>query len=110
MKKKSEITEDDLKRQIKERNFKTLYLIYGDENYLKQHYVSLITDKAVDKDFKDFNFHDLDGKDIELNDLDIREKAIRKGVLSKYTFSACQKSPAQCWTFSDRSGMIKERR
>ena len=62
-------TEDDLKRQIKERNFKTLYLIYGDENYLKQHYVNLITDKAVDKDFKDFNFHNLDGKDISLNDL-----------------------------------------
>ena len=49
--------EDDLKRQIKERNFKTLYLIYGDENYLKQHYVNLITDKAVDKDFKDV-FHE----------------------------------------------------
>ena len=50
------IFEDDLKRQIKERDFKSLYFIYGDENYLKQHYVTLITDKAVDKDFKDFNF------------------------------------------------------
>ena len=63
------IFEDDLKRQIKERNFKSLYLIYGDENYLKQHYVNLITDKTVDKDFKDFNFHNLDGKDVTLNDL-----------------------------------------
>ena len=63
------IFEDDLKRQIKERDFKSLYFIYGDENYLKQHYVTLITDKAVDKDFKDFNFHNLDGKDVTLNDL-----------------------------------------
>lgn len=62
-------TEDELKKQIKEKDFKTIYLVYGNENYLKQHYVNLIVDKTIDKDFKDFNFHDLDGKDIELNDL-----------------------------------------
>lgn len=63
------IFEDDLKKQIKERDFKNLYLVYGDENYLKQHYVNLIVSKSVDKDFKDFNFHNLDGKDVTLNDL-----------------------------------------
>ena len=63
------IFEDDLKKQIKERDFKNLYLVYGDENYLKQHYVNLIVSKSVDNDFKDFNFHNLDGKDIVLNDL-----------------------------------------
>jgi len=62
-------TEDELKKQIREKDFKNVYLVYGNENFLKQHYVNLIVDKTVDKDFKDFNFHDLDGKDIELNDL-----------------------------------------
>ncbi len=62
-------TEDELKKQIREKDFKNVYLIYGNENYLKQHYVTQIVNKTVDKDFKDFNFHDLDGKDIELNNL-----------------------------------------
>ena len=29
-------TEDELKKQIKEKDFKTIYLVYGNENYLKQ--------------------------------------------------------------------------
>ena len=62
-------TEDDLKRQIKAREFSRVYLIHGNENYLKQHYVNLIVDKSVEKDFKDFNFHNLDGKELTLNDL-----------------------------------------
>ena len=62
-------TEDELKKQIKEKDFKSLYLIYGNENFLKQHYSNLIVEKTIDKDFKDFNFHDLEGKDITLNDL-----------------------------------------
>lgn len=63
------LTEDNLKRQIKERDFKRIYFIYGNEHYLKQHYVNLIVNKTVDKDFKDFNFHDLEGKDVTLETL-----------------------------------------
>ena len=61
--------EDELKKQIKAGDFKRIYLIYGNENYLKQHYVNLIINKTIDKDFKDFNFHNLDGKDVTLNEL-----------------------------------------
>lgn len=63
------LTEDDLKRQIREKNFKNAYFIYGNEHYLKQHYVTSIINKTVEKDFKDFNFHDLDGKDVTLETL-----------------------------------------
>jgi DNA polymerase-3 subunit delta len=59
-------TEDNLKKQIKERDFQRAYFIYGSEHYLKQHYVNLIVSKTVEKDFKDFNFHELDGKDVTL--------------------------------------------
>ena len=47
------LTEDDLKRQIREKNFKNAYFIYGNEHYLKQHYVTSIINKTVEKDFKE---------------------------------------------------------
>ncbi len=61
--------EDELKRQIKNRDFQRVYFIHGNENFLKQHYANLIADKTVDKDFKDFNLHRLEGKDTTLNEL-----------------------------------------
>lgn len=61
--------EDELKKQIKASEFSRVYLIYGNENYLKQHYVNQIINKTIEKDFKDFNFHNLDGKELTLNEL-----------------------------------------
>ena len=43
-----EITEQQLKQQIKTGAFSTLYLIYGDEAYLKSFYAGRICERAVD--------------------------------------------------------------
>ncbi len=61
--------EESLKKQIKSGEFSRLYLIYGDEGYLKQHYANLICSKSVPKDFEDFNLKKLEGKDTSLNEI-----------------------------------------
>ncbi len=60
-------TEDELKKQIKDGDFQRVYLIYGDEGYLKQYYADLLCTKTVEKDFADFNLNKLDGADSGLN-------------------------------------------
>ncbi len=52
-----EISEIELKKQIKENKFENIYLIYGNESYLKHHYLNLLIKKSVDEAFKDFNLH-----------------------------------------------------
>ncbi|WP_105619814.1 DNA polymerase III subunit delta [Vallitalea okinawensis] len=39
-----------LKKQIKDSDFKNIYLFYGEENYLKNHYVEKIKEKVIHKD------------------------------------------------------------
>lgn len=61
--------EDNLKKQIKSGEFSNVYLLYGNEGYLKQFYANQICSKSVGKDFADFNLKKLDGKDTNLNEL-----------------------------------------
>lgn len=51
------ISEADLKKQIKSDSFSRVYLIYGNESYLKHHYYNLLIKKCVDENFADFNLH-----------------------------------------------------
>lgn len=64
-----EITERDLKAQIREKRFSSLYLIYGDEAYLKQFYAARICERAVDDALRDFNFHRFEGKSVDYDAL-----------------------------------------
>jgi DNA polymerase-3 subunit delta len=65
----AQFNEESLKKQIKSGEFSRLYIIYGNEGYLKQFYANAICSKAVDKDFEDFNLKKLDGKDTNLNEI-----------------------------------------
>ncbi len=38
------------------------YFIFGNDNFLKLHYANTIANKAMNKDFNDFNLHRFDGK------------------------------------------------
>ena len=51
-----------LKNQLKENKFFTSYLIWGDEPYLKQHYVKLIAKKAVTDGMEGFNLRNFDAE------------------------------------------------
>ena len=63
------LNEETLKKQIKSGEFSNLYLLYGNEGYLKQFYANQICNKSVSKDFADFNLKKLDGKDTNLNEI-----------------------------------------
>lgn len=62
------INESGIKEKLKE-NPVGIYLIYGEESYLKKIYVEKIVKKTVDPSFEDFNFHSFDGKDSTLSEI-----------------------------------------
>ncbi len=62
------LNETALKDKLKE-NPVGVYLIYGEESYLKKTYIDKIVSKTVDSAFEDFNFHTFDGKDSTLSDI-----------------------------------------
>lgn len=51
------IGEKELRAQLKSGALSHAYFIYGDEGYLKDHYIGQIKKKAVDPAFADFNIH-----------------------------------------------------
>ena len=53
----AKIGEAELKNQIKNNDFSNVYMIYGDEGYLKEFYVKKLKEKLVEPAFADFNFH-----------------------------------------------------
>jgi len=53
----AKITEQDLKRQIKEGNFKNVYLLYGEEKMLVSAYAKRLQEKIAGKSPSDFSFH-----------------------------------------------------
>lgn len=61
--------EKSLKAHIRSGEFYPLYLIYGDEDYLKKVYVDMICEKNVSGAFESFNLQKFDGKDAELQDI-----------------------------------------
>lgn len=65
----AQFNEDTLKRQIKSGDFSRVYLIYGNEGYLKQHYANTICKKTIGKDFEDFNLKKLEGKETSLGEI-----------------------------------------
>ena len=62
------LNETALKEKLKE-NPVGVYLIYGEESYLKKTYIDKIVSKTVDSAFEDFNFHTFDGKESTLSDI-----------------------------------------
>lgn len=65
----AQFNEDSLKKQIKSGEFSRVYIIYGNEGYLKQHYADTLCAKSVSKDFEDFNLKKLDGRDTDLHEI-----------------------------------------
>lgn len=62
------LNESDLKEKLRS-NPVGIYLIYGEESYLKKVYVDKIVSKTVDDAFGDFNLHTFDGKECTFSDI-----------------------------------------
>lgn len=63
------IDEKELKKQIKDKQFFSLYFICGDESYLKKFYAGRIPEKAVSDSMRDFNEKRFEGKNIDFDEL-----------------------------------------
>lgn len=65
----AKLNEQGIKEQIKTSSFSNAYLIYGEESYLKDFYISQIIKKVIDPAFDSFNLHRFEGKDTSLDDI-----------------------------------------
>jgi len=63
------ITEAQWNTKMKQGDCTGLYLIYGTENYIKQHYAETLRKKTVSPDFESFNFKRFEGKQTTLDDV-----------------------------------------
>lgn len=58
-----------LKSDLKHHTIGSLYLIGGEESYLKQHYVAELEKAVVDPTFRDFNYEIFEGADLTIERL-----------------------------------------
>lgn len=58
-----------LKQDLKNHKIGQLYLIGGEESYLKEHYLKKLIDETVDDTFRDFNYEEFEGNTVTLDQL-----------------------------------------
>lgn len=58
-----------LKQDLQNASFQKLYIVCGDESYLKEYYLDQLKETVVDSTFKEFNLTELDGKTMSPQDL-----------------------------------------
>lgn len=63
------LDEKNLWKNIQSGNFLPVYLIKGNENYLKQKYANLLADSIVPAGLEAFNFHRLKGEDTDVEEI-----------------------------------------
>lgn len=60
---------DILKKNLTDHQIGQLYLIGGEESYLKEHYLKKLTEELLDDTFRDFNLEEFEGNAISLDQL-----------------------------------------
>lgn len=99
-----EITEQELKLQLRQRDFSTLYILYGEEAYLKSFYAERICTRAVDSALRDFNFHRFEGKSVDWQSVTDAVEAFP--MMSERTCVLLKDIPVDTLSESDRSKMM----
>lgn len=65
----AKIGEAELKAQLKSGELSNVYLIYGEETYLKEYYVNKLKERVVEPAFADFNFHRYEGRNTGIDEI-----------------------------------------
>lgn len=65
----AQFDEKALKAHIKSKDFYPIYLICGNEDYLKKNYTDTIASKNIEPAFESFNLQKFDGKNLDLGDV-----------------------------------------
>ncbi len=72
-----QITETELKKQLKEGRFARVYFLYGEESYLTAHYAAQIAAKAVgDSALAEFNLQKFDGQSCTADEIEDAAEAL----------------------------------
>lgn len=69
-------TEAEFKKMLAAGEFPKVCVIYGEEDYLKKHYVSLLIKKSVDEAMADFNLHRINGETCTVDDIFQADQAL----------------------------------
>ena len=64
----AKLTEAELKKQIKSKQFSPAYVIYGDEQMFVKRYTEMLVQAVAGKNPSDFNFHSFSGE-VDLDEL-----------------------------------------
>lgn len=72
--------EKELRLHIRSKEYYSVYLMIGDESYLKQNYSNLLVEKNIDPAFESFNFDRFEGKGLDIRD--VYEKAMLMPMMS----------------------------
>ena len=83
-KKEEDRSLQDFKKDLEKGTTKNLYVFYGEETYLRDHYLGELKETLLTGGLDDFNFHLLTGKD--MNVLKIREAVDAMPMMSEHTF------------------------
>ena len=59
----------NLRSQIKERQLKDVYIIFGDEDFLKEYYINEIKKLIVEEGFEEFNYSIFEGEKQDLEEI-----------------------------------------
>lgn len=70
------ITESDFNLQVKSKNFKQAYFIYGEEKYLVDYYTKLLTEKVLLNNSNSFNLQSFSSPDLDINALNVAVEAL----------------------------------
>ncbi|NMA37970.1 MAG: DNA polymerase III subunit delta [Papillibacter sp.] len=65
----SELSLNELKKQIKTGNIASFYILYGNETYLKENYLAELRKAVLGPESDDFNLRRFDGRELELDEL-----------------------------------------
>ena len=72
-----QITENELKKQLKAGEFLRVYFLYGEESYLTAHYAAQIAAKAVgDSALAEFNLQKFDGQSCTAEEIEDAAEAL----------------------------------
>ena len=69
-------SETEFKKMLAAGEFPKVCVVYGEEDYLKKHYVSRLTKKCVDEAMADFNLHNLNGETCTVDEIFQADQAL----------------------------------
>lgn len=96
---------DILKRELKEGVFRRLYLFYGAEHYLRDHYLKVLRDKLLSGPAQDFNDHRFTQENMDMESLTDAVEALP--MMAQYSYVQVDDCDLSRLSDSDTAQLVK---